>query len=102
MDYAFPLIRRYAKLTIMLKVVLKRSGKDTTIPTHIFRHTFAQDALDATDHNYELVASIGGWDSTAILKKHYGQMSDNANVKGLRKMMGIKVDEVEKPLILKW
>ena len=102
MDYAFPLIRRYAKLTIMLKVVLKRSGKETTIPTHIFRHTFAQDALDATNHNYELTASIGGWDSTAILKKHYGQMSDTAKVKGLKKMMGIKVEEEEKPLVLRW
>lgn len=62
-------------------------------PLHIWRHTFAQEALLATNYNYELVASIGGWVNTRILKGHYGQMGETAREKGLMKMMGLKVVE---------
>jgi hypothetical protein len=69
-------------------------------PTHIWRHTFAQEALRATDYNYELVASLGGWVNTRILKEHYGKMGESAREKGLLKMMGVKLpDETYE---LKW
>lgn len=101
-EYPFPIIRRYEDVTKLLKIALKRSGLDTPHPTHIWRHTFAQEALEATNGNYELTASIGGWDSTAILKKHYGQMAQTTKINGLRKMMGIKIEVNEEPLTLKW
>lgn len=69
-------------------------------PTHIWRHTFAQEALLATDYNYELVASLGGWVNTRILKEHYGEMGESARERGLLKMMGEDVpDETHE---LKW
>lgn len=63
-------------------------------PTHIWRHTFAQEALKATDYNYELVAEIGGWVTTLRLKKHYGAMGQSAKERALMKMMGEKVPDV--------
>jgi hypothetical protein len=67
-------------------------------PTHIWRHTFAQEMLWATDFNYELVASIGGWVNTMILKKHYGQMGEQARERGLLKAMGVKVPDLNKKM----
>ena len=58
-------------------------------PTHIWRHTFAQEGLRATGYNYELVASLGGWVNTRILKDHYGAMGETDREKGLLKMMGL-------------
>lgn len=60
-------------------------------PTHIWRHTFAQDFLTATNYNYELCASLGGWKSTLILKKHYGEMDEQVLEDGLKEAMGIQV-----------
>ena len=69
-------------------------------PTHIWRHTFAQEGLRATGYNYELVASLGGWVNTRILKEHYGQMGETAREQGLLRMMGVNVpQEVHE---LKW
>ena len=62
-------------------------------PTHIWRHTFAQEGLRATGYNYELVASLGGWVNTRILKEHYGQMGETAREQGLLRMMGAKVPQ---------
>lgn len=62
-------------------------------PTHIWRHTFAQEALAATNYNYELVASLGGWVNTRILKEHYGEMGEKAREDGLLRMMGIEIPE---------
>ena len=59
-------------------------------PIHIWRHCFAQDALRASNWNYELVASIGGWKSTKILKEVYGEIGLDTKIKGIKKMMGIK------------
>jgi len=67
-------------------------------PTHIWRHTFAQEMLRATDHNYELVASLGGWVNTAILKKHYGEMGECAREQGLMKALGMEILEVKREL----
>ena len=69
-------------------------------PTHIWRHTFAQEALRATDYNYELVASLGGWVNTRILKEHYGAMGETDRERGLLKMMGVKMPD--RTYELKW
>jgi len=93
--YLFPLwSRRYRDVISINKEALRRSGVVTAIPNHIFRHTFAQDGLDATDHNYELIASIGGWESTTTMKEHYGEMSDEARNRGLIRAMGEPVEDV--------
>jgi integrase len=76
-------------------IALKRVGNNTTVPVHIWRHTFAQDFLEASDGNYELCASLGGWVSTHILKKHYGEMSVGSKIRGLRKAMGLPVEEIK-------
>jgi len=60
-------------------------------PTHIWRHTFAQDFLEASNWNYELCGSLGGWMSTSILKKHYGEMGREPRLRGLRKAMGLPI-----------
>ena len=59
-------------------------------PIHIWRHTFAQEMLEASGHNYELVASLGGWKNTNVLKNHYGKMSDTKRLEGLMIGMGLK------------
>lgn len=62
-------------------------------PTHIFRHTFAQEFLRSTGWNYELCAEIGGWDSTYVLKKAYGEMGYDAKINGLKEAMGIPIEK---------
>lgn len=83
-----------------MKLALERVGVTTKIPNHIWRHTFAQDFLHASDWNYELCASIGGWKDTSTLKKHYGKMSEDAKERGLQKAMGLPVEDVTYEL--KW
>ena len=63
-------------------------------PNHIWRHTFAQDGLDATDLNFDLVAELGGWASSDTLKRHYGKISEDARRRGLRHMMNLPVEDV--------
>ena len=95
-DYLFPFwYNRYRDVKDINKEAFKRIGVITSIPNHIWRHTYAQDALHATNFNYELVASIGGWASTNTMKLHYGEMSDEVKEKGLRKMMGLPVEEMK-------
>lgn len=67
-------------------------------PTHIWRHTFAQEFLKASNYNYELCASLGGWKNTHILKKHYGQMGETARENGLLRAMGEEIPEEVRPL----
>jgi hypothetical protein len=43
-----------------------------TEPNHVWRHAFGGHMLRATKWNYDLVAYLGGWDSTDMLKKVYG------------------------------
>jgi hypothetical protein len=62
---------------------------------HIWRHTGAQEMLDATEWNYGLVASTLGWDGTQALEDHYGKMPSTAQLRGLRKAMGLPVSEVK-------
>ncbi len=94
-DYLFPFWRKnYKAEREIQKEALKRCGKITSIPNHIFRHTFAQDFLHASDWNYELCASVGGWSSTTTLKEHYGEMSEEARMRGLKHAMGQIVEDV--------
>jgi integrase len=81
-------------------VYMKKPKGETTIPIHIWRHTFALDCLEATGWNYELVASLGGWKNTNILKEHYGKMTERAMKEGMMIAMGIK--EAKEPRYLKW
>jgi len=91
---------------IRLRELIKMSLIDAGLrykefpPIHIWRHTFAQDALRASNWNYELVASIGGWKSTKILKEVYGEIGLDIKIKGVKKMMGIK--EKENNFELRW
>ena len=94
-SYLFPILHNnYPMERKIMKLALERSGVITGIPNHIWRHTFAQDGLHATDWNYELIASIGGWKDTSTLKKHYGKMSEDAKERGLKKAMGLPVEDV--------
>jgi len=94
-SFLFPTLNgNYVLERKIMKLALERSGVTTKIPNHIWRHTFAQDCLHATDWNYELVASIGGWKDTGTLKKHYGKMSEDAKERGLKKAMGLPVEDV--------
>ncbi len=67
-------------------------------PLHIWRHTFAQEFLSASGWNYELCASLGGWKTTHILKKHYGEIGQDPLIKGLREAMGITVEKEKREL----
>ena len=60
-------------------------------PFHIWRHTFAQDFFSASNWNFELCASVGGWKSTDILKDNYGEMGIDPKVDGLKEAMGLPV-----------
>lgn len=107
--YLFPSFVRFdsksdsRKICNINKIALKESGLPYREfpPNHIWRHTFAQDFLSASEWNYELCASLGGWKSTGVLKKHYGEMSDEAKISGLRVSMGLPVKKKEIKL-LKW
>jgi len=52
--------------------------------------------LEATNYNYELVASIGGWISTHVLKRYYGEINDNRKIIELKKAMGENITEEKK------
>jgi DNA-binding Lrp family transcriptional regulator len=69
------------------------------MPLHIWRHTAAQEFLDVTDWNYGLTAKTLGWDGTQALEKHYGKMSDGAQLRGLRKAMGLPVVKEEREFL---
>ena len=94
-SYMFPIIRtNYHLERIIMRSALEKAGVVTRNPNHIWRHTFAQDFLHASDWNYELCASIGGWKDTGTLKKHYGKMTEEAKERGLKKVMGLPVEDV--------
>jgi len=93
--YVFPWIKaNYKKECKIMKHALMLSGLQTTIPNHIWRHTFAQDWLDASDWNYELGASLGGWTDTGTMKLSYGKINPKAKERGLKKAMGLPVEDV--------
>ena len=63
---------------------------------HIWRHTSAQDFLEATNWNYELCAQTLGWEDTRTLKKCYGAMSEHQKEIALRKAMGEPIKQKRK------
>jgi hypothetical protein len=90
----------YQTLLLFFKEVYKTAGIPRNLwagmPLHIWRHTAAQEFLDVTDWNYGLCAKTLGWDGTQALEKHYGKMPDAAQLRGLRKAMGLPVEEVKR------
>ena len=97
----FPTLQKYCRLeTEIMKETHRKTGCRTKYPNHIWRHTFAQDCLSATDWNYELVAALGGWISTETLKLSYGEMNEEARERGLRQAMKLSVEDVTNEL--KW
>ena len=100
-DYLFPILtKKYNNLRELVKWGLIEAGLtyDDFPPLHIWRHTFAQDCLRATNYNYELVASIGGWKSTKILKENYGEMGIEERVNGVLEAMGLEPEPETKEL----
>jgi integrase len=65
-------------------------------PCHIWRHTSAQDFLDATNWNYELTAQVLGWEDPRILRKCYGSISESQKHMAIRKAMGEPIKETKK------
>jgi len=63
---------------------------------HIWRHTSAQDFLDATNWNYELCAQTLGWEDTRTLKKCYGAITETQKEIILRRAMGEPIKEKRK------
>ena len=93
----------YQTLLLFFKEVYKTSGIPKNLwagmPFHIWRHTAAQEFLEVTDWNYGMTAKTLGWEGTQALEKHYGKMPDSAQLKGLRKAMGLPVREVPKEFL---
>jgi integrase len=85
----------YQTLLLFFKEVYKTAGIPRNLwagmPFHIWRHTAAQKFLEVTYWNYGLTAKTLGWDGTQALEKHYGKMPDSAQLRGLRKAMGLPV-----------
>lgn len=96
-DYFFPILRGRGKIaSALIKKLLIKSGipyKEFK-PIHIWRNTFAQEFLKATDYNYEACAELGGWLNTLVLKRSYGKMPESAKINVLARAMGEPVDEV--------
>ncbi|MBA7490904.1 hypothetical protein ES702_01447 [subsurface metagenome] len=101
-EYLFPWTHSNTKNeTAIMKRALIIAGNEAIQPNHIWRHTFAQDSLKATNYNYELCAEIGGWKNTDTMKLSYGEIDEETIETGLRKIMGLPVIEKE-PRFLKW
>jgi len=92
----FPLLSESVEAErAFMRTTMLMSGFKTRMQNHIFRHTFAQDWLDAMDGNYEVGAEIGGWKDIGTMKKCYGKVSSTAIMRGLKKAHGIKVEEAK-------
>lgn len=79
--------------------IWKGSFKNEPMPLHIWRHTAAQDLLDATEWNADLVATQLGWESTDILKKSYGSIPPDVQRRLVLKAQGEHFDEKPKEFI---
>lgn len=78
----------------IMRECLESAGYIPHQPNHIFRHTFAQDGLPASDYNYELIADLGGWKSVDTMKRSYGKISEESKDRGLMRIMGLPVEDV--------
>jgi len=90
----FPL--SYNEVSTTFKAVYTRIGIRYNSPNHIWRHTSAQELLDATGWNYDLVASILGWKDTRTLKACYGEMGDAIRLNTLKIAMGMPIEQKPK------
>lgn len=54
------------------KRIIPELNKKIPMPSHFWRHMFAQYMLRASNWNYGLVASLGGW-SMEALRRYYGK-----------------------------
>ena len=87
----------YKKVRTIFVEAYKKAGiPKPKQPCHIWRHTSAQDFLEATDWNYELCAQILGWEDSSILRKCYGSISEKAKERALRKAMAMPIEESKK------
>jgi len=93
--YLFPVSDE--KIRQIFRKAYKRAGITVHQPIHIWRHTAAQDLLEASDWNYDIVASILGWKDTKTLKDCYGQMGEAVRVRALKKALGEPVEIEFKP-----
>jgi len=84
------------KVRIMFRKAYEMANIKVHQPAHIWRHTASQELLDATDWNYEIVASILGWKDTKTLKECYGKMGETVRIRALKKAMGIPIEEEPK------
>lgn len=91
----FPL--SYNDVRTTFKTIFQRLNLKYHQPAHIWRHTAAQELLDATGWNYDLVASILGWKDTRTLKACYGEMGEDVRVNTLLIAMGLKPKTEPKP-----
>ena len=93
--FLFPFSHK--KVLALFRPIYEKAG----IPTpkqlcHIWRHTSAQEFLEATDWNYELCAQTLGWEGSGILRQCYGSMSETAKERALKKAMGMRIKETKK------
>jgi integrase len=93
--FLFPF--HHKKVLALFRPIYEKAG----IPTpkqlcHIWRHTSAQEFLEATDWNYELCAQTLGWEGSGILRQCYGSMSETAKERALKKAMGMRIIETKK------
>jgi len=102
-SFIFPILKDNAiKIYKVFKKALIEAGLQykNFPPNHIWRHTFAQLFLRAGDWNYDLCASLGGWKSTYVLKRAYGEMGLDPKINGLKEAMGLPVEKEKYEL--KW
>lgn len=93
--YLFPFSHNEARL-LFRRTYEKAKIPMPKQPCHIWRHTSAQDFLEATAWNYELCAQTLGWECSMILKQCYGSISETAKERALKKAMGLRVQETRK------
>jgi len=89
----------YEKVRHIFHKAYKKAGINVHQPHHIWRHTGAQELLDATDWNYDLVGSILGWSDTKTLKECYGKMGEAVRERALKKAMGIPTETKTKEFL---
>lgn len=94
-SYLFPLLQKnYALETHVMKRVQEKAGAWKIVQVnHLWRHTFAQDWLHAMEGNYEVGAEVGGWKDIGTMKRCYGAVSEHIIQRGLRKAMGLSVED---------
>lgn len=95
-NYLFPILHdKYDLERQIMKRVQEKSGYKTRMQNHVWRHTFAQDWLRAMDGNYETGAEIGGWKDIGTMKRCYGAVAESVIQRGLRKAMGLPLEDQE-------